>query len=102
MKPTAWLINTSRGALIDMAALRDTLATGRIAGAALDVFDPEPPDLTDPLYRDERVIVTPHAAFVSEESLRELRTRTSRQIAAALQGARPENVVNPAVYPRTT
>jgi D-3-phosphoglycerate dehydrogenase len=102
MKPTAWLINTSRGALIDMAALREALATGRIAGVALDVFDPEPPDLTDPLYRDERVVVTPHAAFVSEESLRELRTRTSQQIVAALEGARPENVVNPAVYARTT
>jgi D-3-phosphoglycerate dehydrogenase len=102
MKPTAWLINTSRGGLIDMAALREVLATGRIGGAALDVFEPEPPDLADPLYRDERVIVTPHAAFVSEESLRELRSRASRQIADALQGARPENVINPEVYARTT
>jgi D-3-phosphoglycerate dehydrogenase len=100
MKPTAWLINTSRGGLIDSAALREALASGRIGGAALDVFDPEPPDLTDPLYRDERVIVTPHAAFVSEESLRELRMRASRQIADALEGSRPENVVNPAVYAR--
>jgi D-3-phosphoglycerate dehydrogenase / 2-oxoglutarate reductase len=102
MKPTAWLINTSRGALIDVAALREALAAGRIAGAALDVFDPEPPNLSDPLYRDERVILTPHAAFVSEESLRELRTRASRQIADALAGVRPANVVNPEAYARTT
>ncbi|HXY37653.1 MAG TPA: C-terminal binding protein [Planctomycetaceae bacterium] len=102
MKPTAWLVNTSRGGLIDTAALRNAIADGRIAGAALDVFDPEPPDLSDPLYRDERVIVTPHAAFVSEESLSELRARAAQQIADALSGARPENVVNPEVYARTT
>ncbi len=102
MKPTAWLINTSRGALIDVAALKEARAAGRIAGAALDVFDPEPPDLSDPLYRDERVILTPHAAFVSEESLRELRTRASRQIADAIAGVRPANVVNPEAYARTT
>ena len=78
------------------------LAAGHIVGAALDVFDPEPHDLSDPLYRDERVILTPDAAFVSEESLRELRTRASRQIADALAGVRPANVVNPEVYARTT
>jgi D-3-phosphoglycerate dehydrogenase / 2-oxoglutarate reductase len=100
MKRTAWLVNTSRGALIDTAALRYAVGNGRIAGAALDVFDPEPPDLTDPLYRNERVIVTPHAAFVSEESLRDLRTRVARQIGDALEGSRPANVVNPQVYAR--
>jgi D-3-phosphoglycerate dehydrogenase len=100
MKPTAYLVNTSRGALVDQAALWRALSTGRIAGAALDVFDPEPPDLAQPLYRDERVIVTPHAAFLSEESLKDLRTRASHQIAEALQGRRPENVVNPQVYDR--
>jgi D-3-phosphoglycerate dehydrogenase len=102
MKPTAWVINTSRGALIDGAALLAALEAGRIGGAALDVFDPEPPNLSDPLYRNERVIVTPHAAFLSEESLCEVRTRASRQIADALRGVRPENVVNPEVYTRTT
>ncbi len=102
MKPTAWLINTSRGGLIDTAALHDAIAAGRIAGAALDVFDPEPPDLSDSLYRSERVIVTPHAAFVSEESLSELRARAAQQIADALSGARPANVVNPEVYARKT
>ena len=94
MKPTAYLINTARGGLIDMAALVAALAADRLAGAALDVQDPEPPDLSLPPYDDPRVIVTPHAAFVSLESLENLRTRASRQVAAALSGGVPENVVN--------
>ena len=53
----------------------------QLAGAALDVQDPEPPDLAQPPWNDPRVIVTPHAAFVSEESLANLRTRTARQVA---------------------
>ena len=73
MKPTAFLINTSRGGLIDHAALWRAISSGRLAGAGLDVFDPEPPDLSLPLFRDDRVIVTPHAAFTSEESLQDLR-----------------------------
>jgi D-3-phosphoglycerate dehydrogenase len=100
-KPSAFLINTSRGGLVDHAALWRAISSGRLAGAALDVFDPEPPDLSLPLFRDERVIVTPHAAFTSEESLQDLRSRAARQIAEALQGRRPENVVNPQVYGRT-
>ena len=94
MRPTAWLINTSRGSLVDEQALFQALRENRLAGAALDVFDPEPPDLTQALFRDERVIVTPHAAFVSPESLVELRTRVARQVAAVLSGNRPENIVN--------
>lgn len=97
MRPTAWIINTSRGALIDESALWTALQENQIAGAALDVFSPEPPDLSQPLFRDERVLVTPHAAFVSAESLVELRHRAAHQIAAALTGKRPENVVNPQV-----
>jgi D-3-phosphoglycerate dehydrogenase len=95
LKPTGVVINTSRGGLIDHHALWDQLRAGRLAGAALDVFDPEPPDLSQPLFRDERVIVTPHAAFVSEESLIDLRRRAARQVAATLSGNQPENVVNP-------
>jgi D-3-phosphoglycerate dehydrogenase len=101
MKQGAYLINTSRGALIDHDALWKALQNKEIAGAALDVFDPEPPDLSQPLFRDERVIVTPHAAFISEESVTELRLRTARQIAQALRGLQPEHVVNPQVYERS-
>ena len=97
MKPTAYLINTARGGLIDHAALTAALAENRIAGAALDVQDPEPPDLALPLYNDPRVIVTPHVAFVSRQSLADLRKRAARQVADCLTGQRPENVVNPEV-----
>ncbi|MFG0336239.1 MAG: C-terminal binding protein [Maioricimonas sp. JB049] len=98
MKPSAYLINTARGGLIDESALWDALQANQIAGAGLDVFDPEPPDLEQPLFRDERVIVTPHAAFVSREAVVELRQRVARQIAAVLSGERPPNVVNPEIY----
>lgn len=97
MKPTAYLINTSRGGLIDAAALWDALQAGKIAGAALDVFEPEPPDLNEPLYRDERVIVTPHAAFVSAESLEQMRRQAMEQVVQALRGERPNNLINPQI-----
>ncbi|MDX1961914.1 MAG: C-terminal binding protein [Pirellulales bacterium] len=95
MKPTAFLINTSRGGLVDHAALAAALAANKIAGAGLDVQVPEPPDLTQAPYNDPRVIVTPHAAFVSRESLANLRSRAARQVADRLTGKTPENVVNP-------
>jgi D-3-phosphoglycerate dehydrogenase / 2-oxoglutarate reductase len=94
MKPTAYLINTARGGLIDQAALAAALDAGKLAGAALDVQDPEPPDLSQPPFNHPQVIVTPHAAFVSEESLANLRERVSRQVAVRLTGGVPENVVN--------
>lgn len=98
MRPTAFLINTSRGGLIDHAALWQAIQDGEIAGAALDVFDPEPPDLSQQLFLDDRVLITPHAAFLSADSLLELRTRTATQIAHVLQGKRPEHLVNPEVW----
>ena len=98
MKPTAYLINTARGGLIDNVALTMALAEGQLAGAALDVQDPEPPNLALPPWNDPRVVVTPHAAFVSQESLANLRSRTARQVVTALNGGRPENVVNPEVF----
>ncbi len=98
MKPSAYLVNTSRGGLVDQDALADSLEAEQLAGAALDVFTPEPPDLQHPIFHDERIIATPHAAFLSEESLQELRTRAAQQIAAVLRGERPENIVNPTVW----
>lgn len=97
MKPSAYLINTARGGLIDHAALAQALEKRQIAGAGLDVQDPEPPDLSKPPYSDPRVIVTPHCAFVSVESLENLRSRTAKQVADCLSGRRPESVVNPEV-----
>jgi D-3-phosphoglycerate dehydrogenase len=94
MKPSAYLINTARGALIDQPALAAALNAGQLAGAALDVQDPEPPDLSQPPFNDPRVVVTPHAAFVSVESLENLRSRCAKQVAVRLTGGTPENVVN--------
>lgn len=95
MKSTAFVINTSRGGLIDHAALAEALAAGEIAGAALDVQVPEPPDLREPPYDDPRVIVTPHAAFYSSRAVRELRTRVACQVADFLLGKTPENIIVP-------
>lgn len=98
MRPTAYLINTSRGGLIDHDALYQALQQNHLAGAALDVFDPEPPDLSQPLFQDERVIVTPHTAFVSEQAIRQLRTEAMQNVVAVLSGRRPNNVLNPQIY----
>ncbi|MEQ8788029.1 MAG: C-terminal binding protein [Pirellulaceae bacterium] len=97
MKPTAYLINTARGGIVDSAALAAALQAGQLAGAALDVQQPEPPDLSRPPYNDPRVIVTPHCAFASVESVEELRRRAAGQVVARLSGGIPENVVNPSV-----
>jgi D-3-phosphoglycerate dehydrogenase len=78
------VVNTARGGLVDTAALRRALDADRIGGAALDVTDPEPPEPGDPLLRDSRVIVTPHAAFYSEESLAELKRRAAEGLVAAI------------------
>ena len=98
MRPSAYLINTSRGGLIDQDVLYKALQQNLLAGAALDVFDPEPPDLGHPLFQDERVLATPHAAFISEQSLQQLRTEALQNVVAALSGRRPNNVVNPQIY----
>lgn len=98
MKSTAIIINTARGALIDFDALKTAVKNEDISGAALDVFDPEPPDLSDPFFQHDRIIATPHAAFISQESLDELRQQAASQVADVLVGKKPSNVVNPAVY----
>jgi D-3-phosphoglycerate dehydrogenase len=100
MKPTAVVVNTSRGALIDEGALLDALNGGKIAGAGLDVLTAEPPDLQNPLVQHPRAIITPHAAFYSEESVLDLQTTAARQMAEVLRGRRPEHIVNPEVLQR--
>ncbi len=94
MKPTAYLINTARGGLVDHAALAAALDAKELAGAALDVQDPEPPDLETAPYDDQRVIVTPHAAFVSEESLIELRRSSVQNALDVLLTGDSDKIVN--------
>lgn len=100
MKSSAFLINTSRGGVIDQAALVDALKTGRIAGAALDVTDPEPPARDDPLLGLDNVILTPHVAWYSEESREQVTVQAAREAVRILRGERPVSAVNPGVVPR--
>jgi D-3-phosphoglycerate dehydrogenase / 2-oxoglutarate reductase len=97
MKPTAFLVNTARGGIVDRDALLEALRDGWIAGAALDVFVPEPLAPDDPLLALPNLIATPHAAYYSEESLVDLGRLAAENVAAVLAGGRPASVVNPEV-----
>ena len=97
MKPAAYLINTSRGALVDEEALHRALVEGWIAGAGLDVLAQEPPPAGHPLLGLENVIATPHASFYSEAAIEELATKAARNAATALRGEVPATILNPSV-----
>jgi D-3-phosphoglycerate dehydrogenase / 2-oxoglutarate reductase len=101
MKPTAYIINTARGPIVDEGALARALDAGQLAGAALDVMPNEPP-LASPLFGRTNVILTPHTSFYSEESLVELQTKAAQEVVAVLTGQAPRNPVNPDVLQRTT
>lgn len=94
MKPEALLINTARGPLVDVEALAAALDEGLLAGAALDVMPVEPPPADLPLLGRDNVILTPHTAFYSEESLLDLQTKAAQDVAYVLQGQRPRYPVN--------
>ncbi len=96
MKPTAYLINTARGPIVDEAALADALDQGHLAGAALDVMEQEPPSGSR-LFRRDNVIVTPHTGYYSEESLVDLQTKAAEEVVRVLSGQAPRNPVNPEV-----
>jgi D-3-phosphoglycerate dehydrogenase len=97
MKPTAFLINTARGPIVDEAALCDALAARRIAGAGLDVFETEPLPADDPLRQLDNVILTPHSASWSVESSAECRRMAIEHVVTVLLGGVPSDVVNRAV-----
>lgn len=97
MKPEALLINTARGPLVDEQALANALDEGQLAGAALDVMPQEPPPADSPLRGRDNVILTPHIAFYSEESLVELQTKAAQEVARVLAGKSPRYPVNPEV-----
>ena len=96
MKPTAYLINTARGPIVDEAALAQALDAGQLAGAALDVMPKEPPT-GSPLFGRPNVIITPHTSFYSEESLVDLQTKAAEEVVRVLKGEAPKNPVNPEV-----
>ncbi len=94
MKPDAWIVNTSRGPIVDNAALLDALQAKRIGGAALDVFDVEPLPADDPLRRLDNVVATPHVGYVSRENYAVFYRETAENIAAFLAG-KPRSVIEP-------
>ncbi|MBI2938837.1 MAG: hydroxyacid dehydrogenase [Chloroflexi bacterium] len=95
MKPTAYLVNTARGALVDEQALFEALAERRIAGAAIDVFQTEPLPADSPLLQLDNVVVTPHVAWVTDAGVERMVRQPVENILAFLDG-KPQFVVNPA------
>jgi D-3-phosphoglycerate dehydrogenase len=100
MKPAAYLINTSRGPTVDQEALLEALRENRIAGAGLDVFDPEPLPDNHPLFVLENVVLTPHTAGRTVGILNRLSRATATEMLVVLKGERPWHLVNPEVLPR--
>ena len=94
MKPTAYLINTARGPIVDQRALTETLQAGRIAGAGLDVFEREPIDPHDPLLLLDNIIVAPHALCFTDEVALGNGSSAIRSILAVARGEVPRNIVN--------
>ena len=100
MKPTAFLVNTARGPIVDSGALLEAVESGQIAGAAVDVVEEEPPPPDHPLYRTDRILVTAHVAWYSEQAFRDVRVKAVQEVARVLGGQLPLNLVNPGVRPR--
>ena len=94
MKPTAYIINTARGPIIDQKALTAALQAGRIAGAGLDVFELEPPDPADPLLALDNVIVSPHALCWTDQCFAGNGAADVAAVLAVMKGDAPRGVVN--------
>ena len=94
MKDGVIIINTARGPLINEKDLYEALISGKIAGAALDVMEVEPPNMSNPLLKLDNVIITPHAAFYSEKSGIELRRKSFEEAVKIATGLVPKNIVN--------
>lgn len=99
MKPSAYLINIARGGLVDQRALYEALSHDRIAGAGLDVFEPEPPAPDDPLLRLDNVVLSPHALCWTEDFTRDVSASVIESILDASQGRVPDAALNSEILP---
>jgi D-3-phosphoglycerate dehydrogenase len=97
MKPNAFLLNLARGGVVDEAALHDALEEGQLGGAALDVFESEPPQEGHPLFSLENVILTPHSAAHTKEAFWRMATQAAEAVLAYLRQERPKHIINPQV-----
>ncbi len=100
MQPHAIVVNTSRGGLVDEAALVAALQAGKIAGAGLDVFEQEPPAPDNPLMKFENVVLSPHVAGVTEDSLRGMAMNVSDVVDNVFAGRAPATLLNAQVWER--
>jgi phosphoglycerate dehydrogenase-like enzyme len=94
MKPTAFLINTARGAIVDQRALTEALMARRIAGAGLDVFDPEPPRSDDPLLGLDTVVLAPHSIAMTDELIDRCGALAVKAVLDVMHGREPRAVVS--------
>jgi D-3-phosphoglycerate dehydrogenase len=94
MKPTAYLVNTARGSIVDEVALEKMLGEKKLAGAAMDVFSVEPGSPSHPLFKYENFLCTPHMAWHSEESAKELKRKAAEEVRRVLRGEPPLYQVN--------
>ena len=99
MKRGSYLINASRGGVVDEAALIKVLEDGHLAGAGLDVFDPEPPLADNPLLKMRNVVLTPHIASYTDSGMAAMQAGTVENIANVLKGERPRWIANPEAWP---
>ena len=98
MKQGAFLLNLARGPLVDAEALLQALDAGKLAGAGIDVFDPEPPELDSRLRNHPLIVATPHSATLTVEGRVRIEELAVERVLAFFGGERPPDVVNPAVW----
>nr|WP_261401581.1 NAD(P)-dependent oxidoreductase [Chenggangzhangella methanolivorans] len=98
MKPTACLLNLARGEVVDLDALDAALTEGRLAGAGIDAYTVEPPDVSHPIFRQPRVVFTPHTGADTVESVERVGLMNVEDIETILAGGRPTRVLNPEVF----
>jgi D-3-phosphoglycerate dehydrogenase len=103
MKPTAYLVNCARGPIVDETALIQALQEEIIAGAGVDVYDPEPPEMDNPLFSLPNTVCTPHIASFTEDGMRAMGVGSAEGVLVVLRGERPSGLaqlVNPGVWDR--